>query len=169
MNNVWLLQMVIAVIALSSSFGGCWDANNIIETSNGSIRIYHTSRGLDPLARTFVPSGATNIRLHYDSGFGGQSYSASCHVSMKDLNAFARKEEYSFVSRAYDDNGPWTRLLCLHRDGDPVLCDAPEVQDGLPVNHHFDGYMVSEKEHDGRHYEFLYDKKCEILYVHYFD
>lgn len=159
----WAMLLLVFMLA------GCWQPDEVVETPKGSIRVYHTAKGLDPLSRTFVPSGATNVRMYYRGGFGGQSYSVSCHVSPKDLDVFARKEEYAFSPRAFNDGKPWTHLLYLYDENDPVLCDAPKVRDGLPVNHHFDGYLVSEKEYDGRHYQFLYDKKCEMLYVHYFD
>lgn len=162
-----------SMLLLVFTLVGCWQPDEVVETPKGSIRVYHTAKGLDPLSRTFVPGGAANIRMYYRGGFGGQSYSVSCHVSQKDLDVFARKEGCTFLPRAFDDDKLWTKswahLLYIYNEDDPVLCDAPKVRDGLPVNHHFDGYLVCEKEYDGRHYQFLYDKKCEMLYVHYFD
>lgn len=165
------LSFIAYVLLVGSMFiaSGCWRPDEVIETPRGAIMVYRTARRLDPLASTFVPRGAVNVRMYYRGGFGGQSYSVSCHVSQKDLDEFARKGGYSFSPRAFDDNESWTRLLYLYDEDNPVLCDAPKVRNGLPVNHHFDGYLVGEKEYDGRHYQFLYDKRCEMLYVHYFD
>ena len=169
LNKLHLFWTVILSVACAALCEGCWRPDEVIETPRGAIMVYRTARRLDPLASTFVPRGAVNVRMYYRGGFGGQSYSVSCHVSQKDLDEFARKGGYSFSPRAFDDNESWTRLLYLYDEGNPVLCDAPKVRNGLPVNHHFDGYLVGETEYDGRHYQFLYDKKCEMLYVHYFD
>lgn len=138
---IWRLRITIVDVCFAATLllCGCWRADEIVETAQGPIRVYNTTKRLDPLAKTFVPAEATNIRLHYSSSFGGQSYSISCHVIRGDFDEFVRERDFSVVPYVVGKELPF--LLRMYRKDDPVLCDAPDLNGGEIVNHHVEGYF----------------------------
>lgn len=163
----------INVLILVGIISGCGpgEPDEVIEGSNGVVRVYHdATKCYGYLYSRMIPRAATDIRVWTWGTFGGQAYHISCKVSSKGLEEFARKHDYEFYDYDLIEGNPkHRRELNFYDADDPIFCVMPMVRDGIVVDHHKNGYIGAEKEYDGRSFAFLYDQRCGVLYVYYAD
>ena len=115
-----------------------------------------------------VPHAAKDVMAYCAPLFQGEVANARCRLTNDEFRKFAQDHGYRFDK--YDLRWP---MSVSHSDDDPIFSHFPPSCDGRAIGHHAVGFSICEaispdyKNGAKESLVYVYDSKCEVLWIKY--
>lgn len=168
--------VMTAIVVLGCSPEDLTPPDRVFKSVGHDVEVYSTYERIVSHKKfiQFVPPGATDIWIWWDSSIGGQLLNFRCRIEQEDLQKYARVMGYVFEPCDLVRDGG-EKGFHLYNPEDAILSHFPRVSQDNVIGHHANGYLAcsaggeQKKRVDAHSLKYVYDVKCKILWCEWWN